>query len=83
MDIKIGTHSFTFNESTNSGEGLTLHTEILFGDDVYLNQELTLQSYGNHATFGLYGATLTPEILRKLADELEESINYAKKAFVK
>ena len=47
-------------------------------DGVYMNQELTLQSYCNSASFNLSGTTLTPENLRKLANELESAMILAK-----
>ena len=66
------THSFTFNTDANGGEVLILRS--VFYDEgegkVRLNQELTLQSYGNSAKLTLVGAAMTPEKLRQLADEL-------------
>lgn len=78
-----GSHSFSFNEKDNGGEQFCLQTDIYDnGDDekdsFFLNQELTLCSYGNSATFNLSGVQLTPELLRKLANELDEVISKAK-----
>ena len=75
----VGQHSFSFNPKDNSGEGLTLETEIFDNGDkennIYLNQTLNLQSYCNSATFNLAGAQITPDKLRQLANELEKEIN--------
>lgn len=82
-DAEINKHHFTFNEDGNGGEQLILSTTICDnGDDVdniYFLQELTLESYGNSATFTLGNANLTPYNLRKLADELDREINKFKK----
>jgi len=82
----LGTHTFIFNPSDNSGEQLCLTTEIFNNGDyarglpngMFTNQTLTLQSYCNHASISLYGNPITPESLRQLADELEEAIQNAK-----
>lgn len=75
-------HVFVFNENDNGGESFFLETEFLGNGDpitdkngVYMNQRLTLQSYSNASTFELYGALLTPENLRQLANELEVERN--------
>jgi hypothetical protein len=73
-DIKLTTHRFVFNEQNNSGEGLSLRTDFYHNGDpggIYTNQTLKLQSYCNSAQFELVGASITPELLRKLADQLE------------
>lgn len=74
QDKILGRHAFSFNERSNGGEGLTLLTTFIANGDpggVIINQELTLQSYSNAATFTLIGATLTPSVLRDLANQLE------------
>jgi hypothetical protein len=82
-DQIVGRHFFEFNPTDNSGEGLTLVTEVLQNGDgedgIFLNQELTLQSYCNAASFVLMGTTLTPTKLRQLADELEAVMDHARK----
>ena len=60
-------HFFEFNPDSNGGESLTLSSEYTDGD---WQQELTLCSYFNSASFHLSNA-LTPENLRQLANELE------------
>jgi hypothetical protein len=81
-DKTLSEHVFVFNEDDNGGESLSLTTKFIANGDpitdkdgVYLNQELSLQSYCNASTFHLYGALLTPEDLRKLANELEQERN--------
>ena len=68
-------------------EALSLSTEYFWNGDgkkdvgvkqepyygIYTNQELSLQSYCNDASFGLYGTQITPEILRQLANELDQA----------
>lgn len=81
MDKEIGRICFVFNEKDNGGESLSLNTKLYHNGEpggVYVNQELTLQSYCNCATFTLVGTTFTPENLRKLANELEQAIVIAK-----
>lgn len=74
MEAKLHRHVTELNDS-NGGEALVLET--IFEGEVgeeqpWMNQSLTLQSYGNSATISFYGY-LTPEKLRNLADELEEA----------
>lgn len=76
-DKIIGKHVFNFNKY--SGESLSLKTTILHNGEygktgVYYEQELKLQSYLNSASFNLSEGQLTPDRLRKLADELESAI---------
>ncbi len=81
MDKKLGTHSFVFNKDDNGGEQLILTTDFFDNGDVdgiYSIQKLTLNSYGNSASFDLVGASFTPELLRQLADELEQIKNKIK-----
>lgn len=73
-------HVFVFNPQDNGGESLVLRTEFVHNGDpvddgkgIFTNQELTLHSYCNAASFQLSGASITPEILRKLANELESA----------
>ncbi len=69
-------HCFAFNPTDNGGEQLTLHTvfEDNGDDEPIMSQRLTLQSYCNAAHFELSGVTITPESLRKLANELESKL---------
>jgi len=80
-DAVVKTHSFNFNPHDNGGESLTLTTKFIANGEpggIFLNQELTLQSYCNAATLALYGVTITPHILRELANELESAMHVAK-----
>jgi hypothetical protein len=75
-DTLLHLHNFVFNSNDNGGEQLSIRTKMFSnGDDkapnVYWNQEIELQSYCNSASFNLHGLSITPEKLRKLADELE------------
>lgn len=73
MEVFLHRHITTLNQS-NGGEAFLLETifEGEIGEDKpWMNQSLTLHSYGNSATISFHGL-LTPEKLRELADELEE-----------
>ena len=82
-ETEVCRHSFTFNENDNGGEELSL-TTIYFsngdeGDEgIYTNQELRLGSYCNSASISLFGIQITPDILRQLANELEQARNSIK-----
>ena len=73
-DKEVARHVFEFNPNDNGGENLSLTTIMLDNGakEIYYNQELTLCSYCNSATFNLVGSPLTPDLLRKLANELEK-----------
>lgn len=77
-DKLLASHTFVFNKGDNSGESLHLTTEFFANGDpitensgVYINQELTLQSYSNAATLQLTSAGFTSDRLRELADQLD------------
>lgn len=75
-------HNFVFNEGENSGESIVLRTDFFSNGDpggkgVFTNQKLTLHSYCNSASIDLTISAFTPENLRKLADQLENSRNDA------
>lgn len=81
-DKLLKRHIFIFNPKENGGEQLMLCTNFVDNGDpgssgIFTNQALTLQSYCNDATFNLLGASLTPENLRRLANELETCLNEA------
>jgi len=73
---KLKSHSFVFNPDDNGGESLMLTTIFYDNGDgpkePFIGHELHLQSYCNSTTLHLNGITLTPAILRKLANELEK-----------
>lgn len=85
-DLRLERHGFCFNPRDNGGETLMLTTDIYHNGDsgekgIYYNQEITLLSYCNSASLNLYGASITPDMLRKLANELESAnIKAAQKA---
>lgn len=66
--------SYEIGKSANSGESLFLITHYKINEEgnVFLSQELTLQSYMNSASFNLYGSVFTPEVLRDIANKIEE-----------
>jgi hypothetical protein len=84
-DKVVGDHSFSLN-SEIGGESLMLYTKHFWnGDDpkdgpsIYTNQSIVLQSYGNSASLNLFTASITPKILRQLADQLDEAMIVAEK----
>lgn len=77
-DRILHTLLFTFNGQDNGGEALSLATRFLHNGDLgpqgmYVNQEITLQSYCNCAKIQLFGAPVDSAMLRKLADELDRA----------
>ncbi len=73
--ILLKEHYFCFNKQDNGGESFSIHTQMIWNGDpdgIYYNQKLVLQSNCNSASFDLYGTTLTPNLLRQLANELEK-----------
>ena len=79
---ELDKHVFTFNRGDNGGEQLLLVTTAYDNGngEIFFNQELTLYSYCNSASFNLVGAQIGSQILRKLADELE---NFEKDCHIK
>ncbi len=76
---QVGRHVFVFNPKANGGESVCLVTDFIDNgdsskDSIYTSQTLSLQSYCNSAQFTLMGASLTPENLRQLANELESAM---------
>ena len=73
MEKELARHVFSFNPKDNGGEALLLVTTFYDnGDGIYLQQELSLHSYCNTASFNLLGVALTAKSLRQLANELDE-----------
>lgn len=73
----VEVHVFCFNPHQNGGESFILSKIIDDGDDEpLLEQQLILNSYGNSTTLNI--PNLTPQILRQLADELEQKLISAK-----
>ncbi len=82
----IKTLYYVFDKHNNGGEQLSLKTEFIHnGDDIseengsgiFLNQVLTLNSYGNSASFSLNNGELNPKSLRELANSIEETKHLA------
>lgn len=80
MDKQVGNHVFVFNPQDNGGEQLILRTRLFDNGngEIYINQEMSLQSYCNEASIRLYGASITSDALRRLANELDEVLAKAK-----
>lgn len=79
-NVVLHKFNFVINEHEHSDGTLSLETKYISNGDssseqhsFFVNQNLKLQSNCNSAEFQLYGATLTPTILRKLANKLEEA----------
>lgn len=75
----LGRHVFCFNEEDNGGESCLLITDFWDNGDgvisgMFTIQEFELNSYCNSAKICLQGVQITPEKLRKLADELDLEI---------
>ena len=66
--------TFTFNKE--DGGGAALHITIDYFDNGDAAQKLTLESYGNSASFYLTSG-FTPENLRELANIMERGYNLA------
>ena len=80
METKLDKHIFNFGNKNSGGE-IMLTSEIYDNGDkdensIYLIQNLTLHSCGDSATLNI--SCFTPDILRKLANELDERISKAK-----
>ncbi|MCI0527015.1 MAG: hypothetical protein L0Y56_06120 [Nitrospira sp.] len=82
MDDKIARHVFSFNPQDNGGESVLFTTDLHDNGgkepNFYITQEITLLSYCNEASIRLAGATITPGMLRKLANELDEFLTKEK-----
>ncbi len=75
-ETKHGSHSFVL-KSKNNDSKLTLSTEFWDNGDgaaIFTVHTFFLQSYSRTTEFVIYDA-ITPEILRKFADELDEVFN--------
>lgn len=78
LEKHLGQHVFVFNEEDNGGEQVILITDFYDNGDgvfsgLYLIQEIVMASYCNSATLNL-SIEITPEKLRKLADEIDWKI---------
>lgn len=80
-DSVVGNHRFNFDPSNIGGESVSLTTSILSNgepDGIFINQVISLQSYGNSASINLFSTQITPTVLRELANQLESAILEAK-----
>lgn len=70
----LNRHVFVFNPEDGNEGGLTIMTEYYLNDnnEIFVDQEITLQSsQGSSATF-MFPGFMTPQALRALADQLEK-----------
>jgi hypothetical protein len=85
METLLHEENFCFNKEDNGGEALTLKIKYYdngdaahgLPDGIFMNQELTLMSYGNSVSFNLCSAVFTAENLRELANLIERGENKA------
>jgi hypothetical protein len=72
----IGQHAKVLYEHTN-GERLVLITKFLVQNlddkDYFLNQKFIFESPSTRVALNLFDPSLTPEVLRTLADEMEHT----------
>jgi hypothetical protein len=81
----IHIHVFNINEHSNGGETVSFITEFFDNGDgkhghkpnVFMNQTIGMQSYSNAASLFLTD-TLSPEMLRDLANQIEIATKVAK-----
>ena len=77
----VSCHKFDFNLSSLSDENVWITTEFRANGDpgcIFVNQIIQMQSNCNDVQLTLRTHCLTPERLRKLADELEAEMIKAK-----
>ncbi len=78
IDTFLTRHTFIFNKQDNGGEQLAFVSEVYDQGEgptsIYLTQKIILNSYCNEVVIKLNGFTITPDLLRQLADELEQKI---------
>lgn len=74
MDKKIDKIMQTINSNDNGGEQIVLITEFFDNGDrpaqIFTNQQIILQSYGNSASINLCSAQLNSNVLFRLAKEM-------------
>ena len=77
MSKEVGKLIFTVTPRSNGGEEISITTRFFHNgdpdvegksDNIFLNTEIEMQSYGNATTMTLCGNPLTPDILRDLAN---------------
>ena len=66
--MKENLHVFCFNPKENGGQSIHLVTTINSNN---ISQSLELNCFGNCSSLQFGDGIFTPDILRKLADELE------------
>jgi len=71
----LHTEKFVISPKESGGEALIFITEYYDNGDkeIFTNQRIVLHSYCNNATINLYGIQITSDILRELANKLDEA----------
>lgn len=66
----------TVNPTDTGGEHITITTKVYKNEDgsKYTEQVIGLESYCNSVSMHLHGAQITPQFLRKMADDLEKAL---------
>ena len=72
---RLKRHSFVVNPQDNGGEQMIVTTDYYDNGDggragLYVDQTITLHSYGNVTTFRLTTAAFTLDVLRRFVKEL-------------
>lgn len=68
---QLGRHYFGFNSKDNGGESISL-TTIIREEEPRIEQELSLNSYCNSAFIKLHRDTISSDVLRQVANELDK-----------
>lgn len=66
----------TVNPKDNGGEHITITTNVYKNEDgsKYTDHVIGLESYCNSVSLNLCGAQITPQFLRKMAEDLEQAL---------
>jgi len=68
------THTFALNPNANGGEAVSLSTTVDH-QGLITHQTLEVNSYGNVVTVTLGDAVMSPEVLRRIASDMEQYFN--------
>jgi hypothetical protein len=71
IGIPCHTHTFNLNPGANGGEAVSLSTTVDH-EGLITHQTLEINSYGNTATVTLGDAIMSPEVLRRIASDMEK-----------
>ncbi len=72
MSNNIGGESLSLVvQFIDNGEQIQYQNDLVKNPGIFMNQRIVLHSYCNDASINLYGDSLTPDMLRKIANQLE------------